>query len=313
MIGFPSVSVIVPCFNSARTLEETLDSIFTQTFPPFEVIVVNDGSTDQSTALLQRYTASSPERCIRVLEQKNRGVSAARNAGVNIAQGDLVCFLDADDLWHVDKLKLQVQALIDFAPDYQAVAVVGVRRFTVEQLTGKKSFFRDTWVDANLTMGRRERIKTILALANNEMASCSTVLCPRSVFLEVGGWDENLAMAEDWDLLIRLCEVLPLVSVPQPLLFYRKHSVSTTACYSDYKRLEQQQFSMLSEYSERSGLDRKTRHHLVARHLQDFLGLCSGGRGDRLTLLGLLARQIIYAPSNLGNRQFYRYLKRCIT
>lgn len=312
MMGFPSVSVIVPCFNSARTIEETLDSIFAQTLPPLEVIVVNDGSADDSGKVLQRYSNSRPGPGIRVVEQDNRGVSAARNAGVDVASGDLICFLDADDLWAVDKLQLQVQALIDSAPDYQAVAVVGVRRFTVEPSTGKKNFFRDTFVAASPMMARRERIKSILALANNEMAACSTVLCPRSVFFEVGGWDENLAMAEDWDLLLRLCEVLPLVSVPQPLLFYRKHTVSATARYSDYRRLEQQQLKMLEKYSVRSSLDPRSRRRLVAMHLQDFLELCSAGTDARGTVLVLLARQIIYNPSALVTKQFYRYLKHCV-
>lgn len=316
MASVPPISVVVPCFNAADTLEETLISIIDQTLPPCELIVVNDGSTDSSLDVLQRYAFSVKEKIsIRIVDQENRGVSAARNAGVRIAKGELICFLDADDTWHPEKLYLQAKALQSASPDYQAVALVGIRRFATDFATGNREYLRDSFLRVDPTMSRRERVETILALENSRMALASTFLCPRAVFLDVGGWDEDLTIAEDWDLLSRLVEVLPLASVEQPLLYYRKHASSVTACYMDYRRLERQQFKMLCQYAERSDLDRKVRRRLAAQHVQDFLSLCSNRAGvrNRLTLLGLLARQVIYEPSTVRSRQFYSFLRRSIS
>ena len=102
----PLVSVVVPAYNAERTLKETLDSALAQDFRDFEIVVVNDGSTDSTKAVLEGYAAR-----VRVIDQNNRGVSAARNAGVSASIGQLIAFLDSDDLWSPDKLTQSVHAL----------------------------------------------------------------------------------------------------------------------------------------------------------------------------------------------------------
>jgi glycosyltransferase involved in cell wall biosynthesis len=102
----PQVSVIVPVFNGERFLEESLRSALDQTLPPSEVIVVDDGSTDASVEVAERF--GHPVRCIR---QANTGVAGARNRGLSVATGEFIAFLDHDDLWPDDKLELQVEAL----------------------------------------------------------------------------------------------------------------------------------------------------------------------------------------------------------
>jgi glycosyltransferase involved in cell wall biosynthesis len=102
----PRVTVIIPAYNSAGSLADAIDSVLSQRMRDFELIVVNDGSTDQTGAVLQRYG----ER-IGVVEQENRGIAAARNAGLKLARGEYVAFLDADDCWHPDMLKQAVSAL----------------------------------------------------------------------------------------------------------------------------------------------------------------------------------------------------------
>ena len=104
----PLVSVVVPAYNAERTLKATLDSVLAQDFRDFEIVVVNDGSTDSTKAVLDAYAAR-----VRVIDQTNRGVSAARNAGVSASSGQLIAFLDSDDLWSPDKLTQSVRALAD--------------------------------------------------------------------------------------------------------------------------------------------------------------------------------------------------------
>src|SRR6266508_897311 len=97
------VSVVIPNYNCGRFLEETLESVFAQAYPAVEVIVVDDGSTDDSLQVLEKYAGR-----VNVIRQANQGVSAARNAGIRASHGELVALLDADDLWHPDKLAKQV-------------------------------------------------------------------------------------------------------------------------------------------------------------------------------------------------------------
>ena len=103
----PLVSVIIPVYNGARYLRPALESVFAQTYHPFEVIVVDDGSTDDSGAIAQSF----PE--VRYIQQANQGVAAARNHGIDAARGEFFAFLDQDDLWTPEKLKLQMAHLLD--------------------------------------------------------------------------------------------------------------------------------------------------------------------------------------------------------
>lgn len=101
LMNNPLVSIIVPVYNGAKYLAETLTSILAQDYQPYEVIVIDDGSTDDSAAIIQRYP-------VRYIYQENQGVAQARNFGVSSAQGDYLAFLDQDDLWTKDKLSVQI-------------------------------------------------------------------------------------------------------------------------------------------------------------------------------------------------------------
>ena len=111
-----TVSVVVPAYNYARYLPKAIDSALGQTHPPLEVIVVDDGSTDDTPRVLAAYADR-----IRVIRQANQGAGAARNAGIAAARGEYVAFLDSDDLWHPRKLELQ---LARFASDPETTAFI---------------------------------------------------------------------------------------------------------------------------------------------------------------------------------------------
>src|SRR5271165_4480269 len=106
----PSVSVIIPTFNRASTIGKAIASVVSQTFQDFELIVIDDGSTDETADVLLSFANT-----IRLIRQENRGVSAARNAGIRAARGRWIAFLDSDDEWHRDKLALQVACLDEYS------------------------------------------------------------------------------------------------------------------------------------------------------------------------------------------------------
>ncbi|HSE75680.1 MAG TPA: glycosyltransferase family A protein [Dongiaceae bacterium] len=119
MDGGPVVSVVVPAFNAAETISETLQSISRQTYRDLEVVVVDDGSTDGTAALVRRHAANDPR--VRLVSQPNGGVASARNAGIRAGTGAFVAFIDADDLWHPTKIAKQVEALLAGGPEMALV------------------------------------------------------------------------------------------------------------------------------------------------------------------------------------------------
>src|SRR5262249_35935561 len=182
----PEVSVIIPSYNSARYLTDAVDSVLRQTFCDFEMVIVDDGSTDDTEAVVRRYG----ER-VRYLRQPNSGVAAARNRGIEESRGRYVAFLDADDTWHQDKLHAQVAALLK-NPGYLACYTA----FTV--------------VSSDLTplcITRNKRHgKTLedLLLRGNFVGSICTVLCERTLFDRAGGFDPSLSQCADWDMWVRI-------------------------------------------------------------------------------------------------------------
>lgn len=131
----PLVSCIVPVYNGERYLGETLDSIVAQTHRPIEIIVVDDGSTDRSAAVAEECSAG-----VRLLRQRNAGPAAARNHGVREAVGSLVAFLDADDLWHPEKLERQVARFQ--ARDELGFCVTHIQNFWVPELEAERRRFQ---------------------------------------------------------------------------------------------------------------------------------------------------------------------------
>lgn len=205
------VSVIIPNYNYGRFLAAALESVFAQTHAAHEIIVVDDGSTDDSLAVLARYA----ER-VQVIQQRNRGVGVARNVGVAAASGELIAFLDADDYWLPEKLALQVAR-------FQAQPTVGLvhcgARYVdaagaalAEDLTG-----REGWVAEDLL-----HIRPVI------VAPGSSALIPRTVFQALGGFrtEQELPSAEDWEFCFRLAARYEIAFVAQPLLCYRQHGIS---------------------------------------------------------------------------------------
>jgi len=195
----PAVSVIIPAFNRAWCLEETLQSVWGQTFRNFEVIVVDDGSTDGTSALMRQF----PEVHVHRWED-NRGVSAARNRGIQMARGEWICFLDSDDRWVEDKLQIQVDWM-KAHPECPAC------------------YTDEIWIRNGVRVNPKNKhrkysgdiFQRCLPLC---IISPSSILMRASVLEAVGGFDTDLAACEDYDLWLRLTSRYPVDFIAEKLI-----------------------------------------------------------------------------------------------
>jgi glycosyltransferase involved in cell wall biosynthesis len=202
----PLVSVIVPAYNAARTLATTLQSVLEQTVSDFEIVVVDDGSSD-GTAEVAR---SVVDHRIRVVTQENGGAAAARNNGIDHACGTWVAFLDADDVWVPNKLEQQL-AYVDSRPGVDAVQ------------TG--AFFVNDQLEV-LHVRRCKPSEDALLdtlLFRNLPAFLSTLMVRASRLEEIGHFDTELEILEEWDMAIKTARFCNLSSVEEPLCLYRTH------------------------------------------------------------------------------------------
>lgn len=212
----PRVSVVIPAFQSATRIGRTLARLKQQTFADFEVVVVNDGSTDGTASVIERAMADDPR--IRVVEQSNQGLARARNRGVEASRGDMIAFLDDDDLWHPEKLALQVDRFDSGA----APAVVTCYSALVD-------------VDGNLLgwrFGGRPEGDVYREMLEWDMVSGGSVaLVSRGAIESCGGFDDALTPREDWDLWIRIARRHSFACVPRTLVGYTRRPASMSRSY----------------------------------------------------------------------------------
>ena len=202
-----AVAVIIPTFNHARYVARAVQSVLDQTHRPAEVIVVDDGSSDNTSEVLASFGSR-----IRAVRQENRGVAAARNLGAKLSTSPLLAFLDADDAWHLTKLERQVERLA-------AEPGIGLVNCGLEEVdeTGRTLGYR--------AEGLGGWVARELFLLHDGVAPAggSTVLIPRAVFDSVGGYDERLSTSADWDLSLRIATRYPIEFISEPLVLYTLH------------------------------------------------------------------------------------------
>jgi glycosyltransferase involved in cell wall biosynthesis len=197
----PLVSVVIPAWNAARTLPRAIDSVLAQTWARREIIVVDDGSADDSQAVLARYGDR-----VRVVSQANGGPSAARNRGLREARGQYVAFLDADDHWLPEKLERQV-ALLEAHPDLGFCSTATI----VVDASGKH--VRD-WPCCNAS---EPLLETLFMQSAAVSGSTSGVLARSELLREADGFDQRLRGFEDPDLWIRLAYRTAYACIPETL------------------------------------------------------------------------------------------------
>lgn len=196
------VSVIIPTYNRGWIIKEAIDSVLAQDYTEFELIVVDDGSTDHTSDVLDSY-----RNVIKVFSQKNKGVSAARNRGIAEASGQFIAFLDSDDLWLSQKLSVQIE-FFNQTPDVLICQT------------------EEVWIRNGLRVNPKKRHKKPSGMIFKPslelcLVSPSAVMIQRSLFDRVGEFDETLPACEDYDLWLRISCGFPIHLIDTPLIIKR--------------------------------------------------------------------------------------------
>lgn len=206
-MSLPLISVIITNYNYGRYLGQAIRSALGQTYPRVEVIIVDDGSQDDSEEVVKTYREG-----VLFIKQPNQGVSVARNRGVEESAGELVAFLDADDLWFPTKLEKQARRLLK-DPE------IGLVHCGIQEIDSNGTILEEYldglegWVSRELLLFRRPVI----------LGAGSTALVPRVTFDIVGGFDTSLGTSADWEFCYRIAVRQRIAFVPELLVQYRNH------------------------------------------------------------------------------------------
>ncbi|EDX76939.1 glycosyl transferase, group 2 family protein [Coleofasciculus chthonoplastes PCC 7420] len=206
------ISVVIPVYNGEKTIRQTIESVINQTFSNFELIVIDDGSQDSTLDIVRSISDSR----LKVFSFPNAGLATSRNRGIQLASGDYISFIDADDLWTGNKLEAQLKALLD---NPQAAV----------------AFSWTDCIDESGQFSRRGNYTTVSGnvyaqlLLTDFIENGSNLLIRSEAFKKVGYFNESLPAAEDWDMWLRLAVNYEFAVVPSPQVFYRLSTTSMSA------------------------------------------------------------------------------------
>ncbi|MHC5936039.1 glycosyltransferase [Nostoc sp.] len=212
------ISVVIPAYNSEKTIKETIESVLNQSFTDFELIIINDGSQDSTLDVVTQIQDSR----IKVFSYSNAGGNVSRNRGLDLAVGKFVSFLDADDIWTPDKLQTQLKAL------QENVAAKVAYSWTNYIDENSKIVLSGTYFIANGDVYEK-------LLVTNFLANGSNPLICREALIELDGFDESLGAAQDWDMWLRLASKFDFICVPSVQILYR---ISANSVSSNLARQE---------------------------------------------------------------------------
>jgi glycosyltransferase involved in cell wall biosynthesis len=201
------VSVIIPNYNYAKYLREAIDSVLAQTYRNIEIIVVDDGSKDDSKKILESYGEK-----ITAIFQANQGVSAARNNGVAASKGEYVAFLDADDIWLARKIELQIEKFVNDK-------TLGLVHVGVEDIDAQGKVI-GTHLNGLTGEVSHELLRFKLSVI---LGGGSGIMIPRKILDEIGGFDLRLSTSADWDFFYRISSRYQIGFIDDLLLKYRIH------------------------------------------------------------------------------------------
>lgn len=256
------VSVLIPTYNRAELIVESLESVFDQTFSDYEIIVIDDGSTDNSKMILASLIESNK---IRYIYQKNAGAAAARNTGIKHARGKYVAFLDSDDLYYPDKLLKQVKFL-----DNHPEAYIVHSDFSKFDNLGNDLGVRDTsyfsgWIYPHIL------------LHWSMLMAIPCVMVKRNIFEQIGLFDESLTYSEDLDLWARIAMKFPFHRIPIPLVRIRDHKQSIS---SNRSTAQNSIIYLEKAFVRDPGLGKHFRNRSVAK-MYAYIGLNLLGNGSK--------------------------------
>jgi glycosyltransferase involved in cell wall biosynthesis len=289
------ITAIVPTFNSERYICDTVESVLTQTYPVHEVIVVDDGSTDRTEKVLEKYAGR-----IRYIGQKNAGPPVARNTGLAHATGDWIALLDSDDLWVPSKTERQVEYL----RAHPSCGLVYTDMKTFDQ-TG--IIEESVKISRNLTLPSGRIFPQMFA---ETLFQTSAVLIRKSCLDTVGGFDEALRMGDDYELFLRLARHFEMGYVDEPLVLYRQHPTQGTRTWG--KQLQQGvpwEFLVLKKIVDLYPqiFDELGRHKVRQRLSKPYVALAYAcfAEGDHKNARHLMREALRQWPANMGYLRYY--------
>jgi hypothetical protein len=206
------ISVIIPSFNSGKYLDSAIESVVTQTYKNMDIIIVNDGSSDNTEEIVKKHQQKD-ERIRYVNHGINKGLASARNTGLKNAHGEFIAFLDADDIWLPQKINIQLRKIKESDADlvfsnwyiWEPEKDVKVRAFESNPIEDKRKNLLSSFIKKNL-------------------GNSSTAFLKKSSLEKVGLFDENLKSSEDYDLWLRfLLNEMNIAFCDEPLIYSRKH------------------------------------------------------------------------------------------
>ena len=289
-MGNELVTAVIATYNYGRFVTEAIESVLAQTYPEVEIVVVDDGSTDDTQQRLAAYAGR-----IRSVYQANQSVAAARNTGIQASRGSLIAFLDADDLWHPQKLDLQVRYLAQH-PEVGLVAVDRLREGVAH------------WPVLHGASPRAQPI-SLEELIIQPYFAPSGVLVRKECFARVGSFDTGLRNAEDYDMWIRIAAAFPIVKLEVPLWWYRVHGANKSYVPARQEaaglRVLAKTFAKTGPLSKRFLLKRKAYSYAAYAAAQNFSTI-----GAELPALLRLLRSFVLWPFPYSRREVSTALAR---
>jgi len=211
----PTVSVIIPTYNRAHLIGRAIQSVLNQTYQDFEIIIVDDGSTDNTEEVIKEYQEQD-KRIRYIRHEKNKGGSAARNTGIKLTRGEYIAFQDSDDEWLPEKLEKQMKVFENPPPK---VGVVYTGFWRIEN--NKKIYIPFSWVKQKEGNIHKELLK-------GNFVTTQSIVARKECFKKAGMFDEKLPRFQDWELVIRLSKYYDFKCIDEPLLisYYTLDSIS---------------------------------------------------------------------------------------
>ena len=229
-----NISVIIPTHNRILFLKRSIDSVLAQILQPYEIIIVDDGSSDGTSAMIKKNYPN-----LKLIYQENKGVSAARNIGVKASSGDWVCFLDSDDEWKKNKLSEQHMAL-------------------EKNATYSFCHSNEEWIKNGKKINQKKKHKKY---GGNIFKQCldmcrispSSVMINKNVFKDTGLFNENLIICEDYELWLRICSHYKVLFIDEPLIIkYGGHEDQLSSSYEpiEYYRIKALEYLLLTKMTD---------------------------------------------------------------
>ena len=283
----PLVSVIIPAYNAERFVARTLESVLSQTYKNIEVLVVNDGSTDRTVEIVESFARKDSR--IRILHQPNLGAPAARNCGIRSAKGEYIAPLDADDIWHKEKIEAQVECFLRSSPSVGLV-------YSWSMIIDEK--------DNPLTGIAHEHGGNVLAelIYSNFVGNGSSPMIRRSCFQEVGDFNLHLQGGQDWDMYMRFAERYQFQVIPKYHVGYRRVLNSISA---DYENQDRCMASVVDNFEERHPGIPKTLFRLSRSYTSFYMAGRASEAGRYMASLGYLLRCLKLDPVRIVSSEYF--------